>query len=65
LQTLTYESTVPEAEKNGEVYTDESYIHEHYNKNNDLFWDLNHKQDVMTEKSKYKGFHYCFVAAVQ
>ena len=48
----------PEGERLREVYTDESYIHEHYNRNDDSLWDPNDKQDVKTKKDKHKGRRY-------
>lgn len=48
-----------------EVYTDESYIHEHYNRNDDSIWDPNDEQDVKYSKDKHKGRRYCFCCAIQ
>ena len=47
------------------VYLDESYIHEHYNRNDDSIWDPNDDQDVQYRKAKNKGCRYCFLAAIQ
>ena len=55
----------PEGERLREVYTDESYIHEHYNQNNNSLWDPNDKEDVQTKKDKHKGRRYCFCCAIQ
>jgi hypothetical protein len=48
-----------------EVYTDESYIHEHYHRNEDSLWHPNDDQDVIYQKEKDKGRRYCFCAAIQ
>jgi hypothetical protein len=48
-----------------EVYTDESYIHEHYHCNEDSLFDPNDEQDVIYQKEKHKGRRYCFCAAIQ
>jgi hypothetical protein len=47
-----------------EVYADESYIHKHYHRNDDSLWDPNDDQDVIYQKEKHKGHHYCFCAAI-
>lgn len=47
------------------MYTDESYIHEHYKGADDSIWDPNDEQDVKTAKDKHKGRRYCFCAAIQ
>jgi hypothetical protein len=47
------------------VYTDESYIHEHYHWNEDSLWDPNDDQDVIYQKEKHKGGRNCFCAAIQ
>jgi len=48
-----------------EVYLDESYIHEHYHRNDDSLWDPNDDQDVQLSKAPAKGRRYCFAAAIQ
>jgi hypothetical protein len=48
-----------------EVYTDESYIHEHYHQNEDSLFDPEDDQDVIYQKEKHKGRRYCFCAAIQ
>jgi hypothetical protein len=48
-----------------EVYTDESYIHEHYHCNEDSLFDPNNEQDVIYQKEKHKGRRYCFCAAIR
>jgi ribonuclease HI len=55
---------LPEAKK-WEIYTDESYMHEHYNKNKNLIWDLNSKKNSMREKAKHKRCCNCFCAVIQ
>jgi transposase len=65
LRRLFDNRSLPPGERKREVYTDESYIHEHYNRNDDSIWDPNDEQDVMTSKAKHKGRRYCFVAAIQ
>jgi hypothetical protein len=45
----------PPEEQLREVYTDQSYIHEHYHWNNDSIWDPNDEQDVQHSKDQYKG----------
>ena len=46
---------LPEGERKREVYLDESYIHEHYNRNDDSIWDPNDEQDIQIGKNKHKG----------
>jgi hypothetical protein len=48
-----------------EVYTDESYIHEHYHRNEDSIFDPEDDQDVIYQKEKHKGRRYCFCAVIQ
>jgi hypothetical protein len=48
-----------------EVYMDESYIHEHYHRNEDSLFDPNDEQDVICQKEKHKGRRYSFCAAIQ
>ena len=48
-----------------EVYMDESYIHQHYNHNDDSIWDPNNDQDIQVGRNNYKGARYCFAAAIQ
>jgi hypothetical protein len=55
----------PEDERLREVYTDESYIHEHYHRNEDSLFDPNDEQDVIYQKEKHKGRRYCFCTAIQ
>jgi hypothetical protein len=55
----------PKESRLREVYMDESYIHEHYNKNDEGIWDPNDEQDVMFKKDPTKGSRYCFAAAIQ
>ena len=55
----------PPAERWREVYTDQSYIHEHYHRNDDSVWDPNDEQDVQHSKDQYKGRRYCFAHAIQ
>jgi hypothetical protein len=55
----------PPRERLREVRTDESYIHEHYHRNEDSLWDPNDDDDVIYQKEKHKGRRYCFCAAIQ
>lgn len=55
----------PEHERLREVYMDESYIHEHYHRNDDSIWDPGDEQDVQIGKSKHKGRRYCFACAIR
>jgi transposase len=55
----------PPQEQLREVYTDQSYIHEHYHRNDDSIWDPNDEQDVQYSKDKHKGRRYCFAHAIQ
>lgn len=55
----------PAEERLREVYLDESYIHQHYKKNNDSLWDPNDDQDVQFGKEQHKGNRYCFLCAIQ
>ena len=48
-----------------EVFLDESYIHQHYNKNEDSLWDPSDDQDVQYSKAPQKGNRYCFLCAIQ
>lgn len=54
----------PPEERLREVYTDQSYIHEHYHRNDDSIWDPNDEQDVTTSKEQFKGRRYCFAHAI-
>ena len=54
----------PEQQKR-EVYLDESYIHQHYHKNNDSLFDPNDPQGSGCQKQPHKGNRYCFCAAIQ
>jgi hypothetical protein len=65
LQTFFANRAKPPRERLREVYTDESYIHEHYHRNEDSLWDPNDDQDVIYQKEKHKGRRYCFCAAIQ
>ena len=56
---------LPIEEQLWEVYLDESYIHQHYKKNNDSVWDPNDDQDLQFGKEKNKGNRYCFLCAIQ
>jgi transposase len=56
---------LPPEDRKREVYTDESYIHEHYKGADDSLWDPDDDQDVKTTKDKHKGRRYCFCAAIQ
>lgn len=56
---------VPAEDRMREVYMDESYIHEHYHRNDDSIWDPNDDQDVQMSKAPAKGRRYCFAAAIQ
>jgi hypothetical protein len=51
-------------EKKREVYINKSYNYKSYNCNNNSIWDPSNKQNVVMEKAKYKGCHYCFVVAI-
>ena len=48
-----------------EVMMDESYIHQHYNRNNDSMWNPNDDQDLQYGKAPAKGRRYCFAAAIK
>ena len=56
---------LPPGERLREVYLDESYIHEHYNRMNDSIWDPNDDQDIQLGKDKHKGRRYRFLCAIQ
>ena len=56
---------LPPGEWLREVYLDESYIHEHYNRMNDSIWDPNDDQDIQLGKDKHKGRRYSFLCAIQ
>ncbi|KAG7358046.1 hypothetical protein IV203_014633 [Nitzschia inconspicua] len=55
----------PAEERLREVYLDESYIHEHYHRNDDSLWDPIDDQDIPYSKAPAKGKRYCFAAAIQ
>jgi hypothetical protein len=55
----------PPRERLREVYTDESYIHEHYHWNKESLFDPEDDKDVIYQKEKHKGRCYCFCAAIQ
>jgi hypothetical protein len=65
LRTFFANRAKPPGERLREVYTDESYIHEHYHRNEDSLYDPNDEQDVIYQKEKHKGRRYCFCAAIQ
>ena len=65
LRKLFENANQPAEARKREVYTDESYIHEHYHRNDDSIWDPNDEQDLQTSKDKHKGRRYCFCAAIQ
>jgi hypothetical protein len=65
LRTFFANRAKPPRERLREVYTDESYIHEHYHRNEDSLWDPNDDQDVIYQKEKHKGRRYRFCAAIQ
>jgi hypothetical protein len=55
----------PQGERLREVYTDESYIHEHYHRNEDSLFDPDDDEDVIYQKEKHKGRRYSFYTATQ
>jgi len=55
----------PPEERLREVMLDESYIHQHYHRNDDSLWDPSDEQDVQIGKAPAKGRRYCFAAAIQ
>jgi hypothetical protein len=65
LRTFFANSAKPPTERLREVYTDESYIHEHYHRNEDSLFDPDNDEDVIYQKEKHKGRRYCFCAAIQ
>ena len=56
---------LPPEDRLREVYMDESYIHEHYHRNDDSIWDPTDEQDVQQSKDCHKGRRYCFACAIQ
>ena len=56
---------LPPEDRLREVYMDESYIHEHYHRNDDSIWDPSDEQDVQRSKDRHKGRRYCFACAMQ
>jgi hypothetical protein len=56
---------LPPGERLREVYLDESYIHQYYNRMDDSIWDPNDDQDIQFGKDKHKGKRYCFLCAIQ
>jgi hypothetical protein len=65
VQALFTNEALPKGERLRNVYMDESYIHEHYNKNDWSVWDPKDVLDIQHGKSKDKGRRYCFAAAIQ
>jgi hypothetical protein len=65
LRTFFANRAKPPRERLREVYTNESYIHEHYHRNEDSLWDPIDDQDVIYQKEKHKGRRYCFCTAIQ
>lgn len=65
LQLFVANRKKPVEERLREVYLDESYIHQHYHRNDDSLWDPNDDQDVQVSKAPGKGRRYCFLAAIQ
>jgi hypothetical protein len=65
LRTFFANRAKPPTERLREVYTDESYIHEHYHRNEDSLWDPDDDDDVIYQKEKHMGRRYCFCAAIQ
>lgn len=55
----------PPEERLREVMLDESYIHQHYHRNDDSLWDPSDDQDIQVGKAPAKGRRYCFAAAIQ
>ena len=64
LRLFFHNRSLPDEERKREIYLDESYIHEHYHRNDDSIWDPNDEQDVMYKKTPAKGRRYCFAAAI-
>jgi hypothetical protein len=62
---ISWDRAKPPGERLREVYMDESYIHEHYHRNEDSLWDPNDNQDVIYQKDNHKGRWYCFCTAIQ
>jgi hypothetical protein len=65
LQKFFENRNAPPESRLREVYLDESYIHEHYHRNDDSIWDPSDEQDVRFKKDPAKGRRYCFAAAIQ
>ena len=65
LKTLFANANAPPDKQLPEVYLDESYIHQHYHKNNNSCWDPNDEQDIQFGKAPAKGNRYCFLYAIQ
>jgi transposase len=65
LQAFFDNEALPKEERLRNVYMDESYIHEHYNRSDDSLWDPSDNLDIQFGKSKHKGRRYCFAAAIQ
>jgi transposase len=65
LSAFNHNRSLPTEQRLREVYLDESYIHQHYHRNDDSIWDPNDEQDIKYSKDPGKGRRYCFAAAVQ
>jgi hypothetical protein len=51
------------SERLREVYLDESYIHQHYNRLEDSLFDSNDEQDEQL-RVQHKGKRYCFLSVI-
>ena len=62
IRKITGNRTAPPNERLLEVYTDESYVHQHHYIEKD---DLYHPSSLPESKSPHKGRRYCFISAIQ
>ena len=63
LERIKEEDAKPVHEQMRRVYTDESYIHQHYRSHHQSLFDPADKQDVQV-KLKHKGKRYRFISAI-
>lgn len=64
IKTLLNNREAPQTHRKREVYLDESYIHQHYNRLENSLYDPNDVLDTATAPPA-KGRRYCFLAAIQ
>lgn len=64
IRRLLENRALPSDEQLCEVYSDESYLHDHYQRDEHLLYGPNDDQDIKV-RAQHKGRRYCIVAAIQ